>query len=306
MECSILLHKRIGALLGALALTVALAGCAQADPKTSDSPSPSASDAMTPSPSPSPSAPEETSSQPGGEDTPDATAPVETGDPSEQPTESSQPVSGLLPSDYDFDNAAPEGPEVEDSWFADAVFIGDSRTDGLRLYSGISSGDFLSYKGLTVFKVAEQACIVTDHGTVTVLEALADKQYAKVYLMLGINELGYPSVDTFYNAYSELIDSVREIQPNAVVYIQTIPAVNQDVGREHDMASYITNSRIVEFNQALSRLAAEKETVLVNVAECLVDENGQLPADLTSDGVHMKRAGYETWYAYLRTHTGTT
>lgn len=72
------------------------------------------------------------------------------------------------------------------------------------------------------------------------------------------------------------------------------------------MASYITNSRIVEFNQALSRLAAEKEAVLVNVAECLVDENGQLPADLTSDGVHMKRAGYETWYAYLRTHTGTT
>ena len=32
----------------------------------------------------------------------------------------------------------PENGRVDDSYFSDAVFVGDSRTEGLRMYSGIS------------------------------------------------------------------------------------------------------------------------------------------------------------------------
>jgi hypothetical protein len=38
---------------------------------------------------------------------------------------------------YDFSQPAPEDGEAEEDYFSDAVFLGDSRTDGLRLYSGI-------------------------------------------------------------------------------------------------------------------------------------------------------------------------
>ena len=31
---------------------------------------------------------------------------------------------------------------------------------------------------------------------------------------------------------------------------------------------------------------------------------GCLAAENTGDGVHLTRAGYEAWFAYLRTHTG--
>lgn len=53
-----------------------------------------------------------------------------------------RPVTGLVA----------EGPAVEESWFADAVFLGDSRTDGLMLFSGIKSATFISHQGLSVFQ----------------------------------------------------------------------------------------------------------------------------------------------------------
>ena len=49
-------------------------------------------------------------------------------------------------------------------YFADALFIGDSRTDGLRLYSGIKGADFYCYKGLTVFEMDDRAVVELDGG----------------------------------------------------------------------------------------------------------------------------------------------
>ena len=77
-------------------------------------------------------------------------------------------------------------------YFADALFIGDSRTDGLRLYSGIKGADFYCYKGLTVFEMDDRAVVELDGGKYTVEQALEKgPQYAKIYISLGINELGY-------------------------------------------------------------------------------------------------------------------
>ena len=42
-----------------------------------------------------------------------------------------------------WEGPVPESALVEDTYFDDAVFLGDSRTDGLRLYSGLPHGTFL-------------------------------------------------------------------------------------------------------------------------------------------------------------------
>ena len=52
-----------------------------------------------------------------------------------------QTVSGSASlSGYDFSQPCPESPAVDNSYFEDAAFIGDSRTDGFLLYSGIGCG----------------------------------------------------------------------------------------------------------------------------------------------------------------------
>ena len=44
-------------------------------------------------------------------------------------------------------------------------------------------------------------------------------RYGKVYIMLGINELGWPYVDVFAEKYAEMVRAVRDAQPDAQIYI---------------------------------------------------------------------------------------
>ena len=82
---------------------------------------------------------------------------------------------------------------VTEDYFNDAAFIGDSRTVGLFEYGGIEErADFYAKISLTIYNVFTEL-LAKDEETgkkITALEALTIKQYGKVYLMLGINELG--------------------------------------------------------------------------------------------------------------------
>lgn len=237
------------------------------------------------------------------------TAPVEeapepTPTPTPEPTPTPTPTPEPTPEPYDYTTPVAESAAVDDAWFADAVFIGDSRTDGLRLYSGITGVDFLCYKGLTVFEVMkDKPVILTSDGKEGVLQALAEKEYAKVYLCLGLNELGYNNDQDFADAYAAMVDRVKEIQPEADVYIQTLIPVNAEVCKKSRQPYYVTNEKIAVYNGILETIAAEKEVYRVDVREALSDENGELPADAGFDGVHLYRGGYEIWYEYLKTHT---
>ena len=225
-------------------------------------------------------------------------APSATAVPSPTPTPTPEPT----PEPYDYSQPAPEGDEVDPDWFQDAVFIGDSRTDGLRLYSGISGVDFICYKGLTSFEFNNKKCISSDGGKITALEALQKKQYAKVYLMLGLNELGY-STEEFSAAYAALIDEVRAAQPDAVLYFQSVVPINTQKAKEKNQPAYVTNEKIAAFNAEIARLAEEKKVIYLDVAAGLTDETGQLPYDSATDGIHFTKDWYKQWFTYLRLHT---
>jgi hypothetical protein len=241
------------------------------------------------------------------EQSPTASVSVETEtDPAPAQTPDAVPDSTPTPTpaSYDYTAPVPESSPVEDGWFSDAVFIGDSRTDGLRLYSGIRDVDFLCYKGLTVFELMEDKAVIDgDGGKLSVFQALERKQYAKVYLMLGVNELGYNNDQGFADAYGAAVDRVRQLQPDAQIYLQSIVPVNQETCQATGQPSYITNEQIAVYNQMIETVAQERQVYYVNVSEALVDESGTLPADASADGIHFHREGYQSWYAYLKTHT---
>ena len=193
-------------------------------------------------------------------------------------------------------------PVSDDSFFDHAVFLGDSRTEGLQLYSGLRHGDFFWKRGMTVFRVdSEEWTFEIDSEKLTMIEALGKKQYDSVYIMIGVNELGYP-VSSYAQGLGIFLDKVIAAQPDAVIYLQTLPPVNDQTARDNDLASYINNENINAFNEVIIRIAAEKRVVLLNTAEAFRDENGQLPEDMTSDGCHFKYGKYSLWADYLRCH----
>ena len=203
---------------------------------------------------------------------------------------------------YDYAAPVPEGEAVEDDWFADAAFLGDSLTDGLLLYSGIKGADNLSYKGMTVQTVRTDKVIRQDGAKYTPLEALSRKTYSKVYILLGVNELGWYNDQRFYDGYAQLVDLVREAQPDAQIYLQTLLPVTAEKSERHE---WLKNEKIAVYNDLISQLAREKEVYLVDAHAALADETGALPAEESVDGVHLTRSGYQIWAGYLRRHTVT-
>lgn len=213
-----------------------------------------------------------------------------------------------LQAEPDYTRPVPESEPVDkDEWFSDAVFIGDSRTDGLRLYSGITpEADFLYSTGITVFEVMNGKQVIRQADRkVSILEALGQKQYGKVYISLGVNELGGNDPEGYARVYGALIDNLRELQPAARLYIQSIIPVNTAKCIANGQRSYVTNENIYAYNSALAQLVMDRKVPFLDLSQALADEYGEVPADLSSDGVHFKKEGYKLWLDYLACHTET-
>lgn len=196
-------------------------------------------------------------------------------------------------------------PPDRDAWFSDAVFIGDSRVEGFRLYSGVTpEAAFLDHTGLTVYEVKEGKRVIRrGDQKVSVLEALSGGDYGKVYLALGVNELGYFDPEGFAATYGEVVESVRELLPDARVYIQSLLPVNTEKCKANGIPSYITNEGVADYNAALEAYFAQKDVHLLGVPDDLVDENGEARKEYSADGVHFKKDGYVLWLDYLAAHT---
>ncbi len=245
-------------------------------------------------------------------DSPDPTLPndVSASDVSDSETNDMQDVTvsqnNPVPEDifenYDYTMPVPVSTAVDVSYFNDAVFIGDSRTEGFILNTNLSQATSYTHKGLMVNTVFTQEVIDIEGTKLSVMDALKATQFSKVYIMLGINELGWAYSSKFIDKYSEMIDEIKAINPNAIIYIQSILPVSEEVSATHD---YVKNDKIKEYNTLLFQMATEKQVFFLDTAAAVIDENGCLPADAATDGIHLKKQYCEKWLQYLVTHTIT-
>lgn len=184
------------------------------------------------------------------------------------------------------------------SEFSDAVFIGDSRTEGFVLQTGIQTTAYV-HKGLTVASAYTAKVIRQDGEDLSVMEALARTRYNRVYLMFGINETGWISNDIFISDYKQIIDDIKAQNPSAQIYIQSVLPVSEAVS---DSGGYVRNDKIAEYNKRLEQLATDEGVTFVNVAEA-VSTDGVLPDDAATDGIHLDKEYCEKWLSYLEAHT---
>jgi len=191
---------------------------------------------------------------------------------------------------------------VEEDYFTDAVFVGDSITTLLYDYGDLENiTTFYSAVGMSVYKFAEAKVIELPgrKEKLTIDEALQEKRFAKVYLMLGINELGTGNAQTFIAKYKEVLDRIRELQPDAIIYVQAIMRVSK--WRE-SKGDYVNNTAINERNAEIEKLADNKTVFFLDVNPYLCDETGYLHKDYTFDGVHLKAKYVEIWTKHLKEH----
>lgn len=203
---------------------------------------------------------------------------------------------------YDYSRPVPESEAVDNDYFDDAVFIGDSRTEGLILYTGLSNAISYTHKGLMVDTVFTKPVINMNGEKLSVMDALWQTDFSKVYIMLGINETGWPYNDVFIEKYGKVIDEIKTINPDALIYVQDILPVTDRVSQTH---SYVKNKKINEFNVLIRKMAEEKKVYSIDAGSVVSDVSGCLPEEAAIDGIHLKKPYCEKWLEYLKTHTVT-
>lgn len=265
------------------------------EPETvEEEPSPTASPKPSASPSASPTAVEERTPDPTpvpyGEGRP---APLRESTKEEYLNHISADIYGdvgiLKAASYDF-------VTVDESYFDDALFIGDSRTVGLRDYTDLSEhADFYCKTSLTIYKMMEE----NFKGLGTIEQALTAKDYGKIYIMVGINELGRGTTEDFMAKYTEVVDRLHELEPDAKIMIQGIMRVS---GEKSESDGIFNNSNINARNHAIATLTDNETVFYIDVNEVVCDEEGNLAAEYTFDQIHLLGVYNDVWKQFLLSH----
>lgn len=183
--------------------------------------------------------------------------------------------------------------------FENAAFLGDSRTAGLDEKLVVGQADFYTSVGIDVRGVLEKNLFTLSNGQKgNMLQAVSEKNYDKIYLMFGINELGWPYKDTFVQYYTTIIEKLKQRFPNAEIYVQSIiPMVEKRTDEIYN------NEKIRLFNTYIKEVAENTGVNWVDVTAPVSDATGSLPEEASSDGIHLSRDYLFRWADYLRQQT---
>lgn len=108
--------------------------------------------------------------------------------------------------------------------------------------------------------------------------------------MLGINELGYDR-NVSYKRYAELVEHIRELQPDAWIVLEANLHVTQAQSEKDDI---FNNENINQVNENIRQLAQENGLGYLDANVLFDDENGCLKADYSADGAHVLGSYYVT------------
>lgn len=169
--------------------------------------------------------------------------------------------------------------------FGSSLFVGDSIIGGLTNDNLLPEANVMGGLGATV------------RSTLDNVAEIAGRKPSHVFLSMGQNDLGDPpeeAKETFIQNYSQLVDRLRELLPEARVYVLSITPV--------DAASPVgafMNPQIETFNAALQKMTKEKGVDYLDLAPIFQQHDIQYD----EDGSHFTNAFYPILLDYLKEWT---
>ena len=134
-------------------------------------------------------------------------------------------------------------------------------------------------------------------GLLLRLNEITQYNPAKIFLMIGVNDLNVHSIADILQNYQAIVADILLKTPSTELYLQSILPVNNQVRN-----SGKSNADIVFFNKEIENIASENGLVFLNLHSLFLDKNGQLDSSLTQDGIHLDSNGYLIWKKELQKH----
>lgn len=202
------------------------------------------------------------------------------------------------------------GQPADAAWFNDAVFLGDSVTLKLSYYcanhpEALGDAQFFCAGSLGYTNALwdlDRADSVHPYyqGQNYLSQDCASVTGAnKVFIMLGMNDIGLYGIDGAMESARTLIGNLRATSPNAAIYVQSVTPMIQSKEGET-----LNNEKIRAFDEALKAYCSEQSLPYLDVYGCLADENGCLPTeycgDIDAQGIHFTDAACALWAEFLK------
>lgn len=201
----------------------------------------------------------------------------------------------------------PDVEIVDDSFFDDAVFVGDSQGQAfyncVSFYGVMKGASHLCRNSYSIESAADDKMLLSWRGQSYVIEDAIEKTGAnRVFIMLGINDVGHYRIDQMdylMGKWEVVIDRIQAKTPHVEICIQSqIPVWTGGETKK------VNNEKVRAYNQALEQLAAEKGCLYIDLAPYFVDSTGGLADPYTNDKfVHANAAGVDTWVKVLKAYT---
>ena len=169
------------------------------------------------------------------------------------------------------------------------------------MYSSLANIHAYCSKGLSISRIYTDAIVPMEDGrTVTVMEALQEHKFKKIYIMFGVNELGWPYDDLFEEQYSKVVQDIKRLQPDALIYVQNIIPISAARSATDNIYN---NTNVTRFNGMIETICKEQNVIYLDVASALADSTGALPAGASVDGIHCNGEYCDKWLDYLKNNT---
>ena len=167
--------------------------------------------------------------------------------------------------------------------YGDIIFIGNSITEGGK--------DWSAKFGIPNIKNRGISGDVTD-GILKRLDEIIHFKPKSIFLLIGINDLfnlhyqkEIPSPKYVGNNILKIAEMLSRKIPNTTLYIQTILPTDKE----------FINENIIRVNKMINYYKKEGKYNIVDLHTQFTDENGFIKKELTDDGTHLNKAGYDLW-----------
>ena len=173
------------------------------------------------------------------------------------------------------------------------VFIGDSITDFYPLDTYYADLPLATYnRGIGGDVTA---------GVLARLQVcLYDIAPSKIVLLIGINDInsGVPS-DKIVENYAAILTSIKQNLPSTQVFCLSVLPMNKTV-EAYGVNLSAATARIKALNDSILTLAGKQGYTYVELFSHFADDNEQLFATCSDDGLHLNAAGFAIWTNVLK------
>ena len=137
---------------------------------------------------------------------------------------------------------------------------------------------------------------VTDELLENIDTCILDLKPSKLFINIGTNDLSNPDITIaqMIEKYDQILCQVEAALSDVKIYLMAYYPINYDAATEEMKPCLLvrTNQKIDKANEEVQKLAEKHHATYIDINDPLKDENGNLKAEYTIEGMHIKEEGY--------------